>query len=255
MFLSRNKLWAATHALLFDKFGDLRDGSTSLKPGVRVHSPVFPAGACATPAAETVLLGPAPWLQSCSHPGALEPVGTLHSATAGVAARVRILALPRWRPRDASGGSGAPGPGKTLLQPCHPLRTRHGGRAPGNIESGRGTGAPSSGGGDATKTLGGQRIRPQEARHGQGAHHGAFSPARAPWRPAALRIRHLYWPPPSAGGGKGRQSHRQYRIRSRGRIVGWETGGSIWLGKARFLTAAAPGGLRYGQRHRRCCSS
>ena len=27
MFLSRNKLWAATHALLFDKFGDLRDGS------------------------------------------------------------------------------------------------------------------------------------------------------------------------------------------------------------------------------------
>jgi hypothetical protein len=27
MFFSRNKLWAATHALLFDKFGDLRDGS------------------------------------------------------------------------------------------------------------------------------------------------------------------------------------------------------------------------------------
>jgi hypothetical protein len=42
MFFSRNKLWAATHALLFDKFGDLRDGSTSLKPGVRVHSAVFP---------------------------------------------------------------------------------------------------------------------------------------------------------------------------------------------------------------------
>src|ERR1039458_3490668 len=55
MFLSRNKLWAATHALLFDKFGDLRDGSTSLKLGVRVHSAVFPAGACVTPAAAAVL--------------------------------------------------------------------------------------------------------------------------------------------------------------------------------------------------------
>ena len=38
--------------------------------------------------------------------------------------------FPCWRPCDASGGSGAPEPGKPRLQPCHPLRTRLGGSAP-----------------------------------------------------------------------------------------------------------------------------
>ena len=76
--------------------------------------------------------------------------------------------FPCWRPCDASGGSGAPEPGKPRLQPCHPLRTRHGARAPGNIESGHvGVSWPRCA---STGSL--------------------FLAACASWRPAAPQIRH-----------------------------------------------------------------
>ena len=119
--------------------------------------------------------------------------------------------FPRWRPRDASGGSGAPGPGKTLLQPCHPLRTRRRRQSPGEhrIRPWRRSAHPLAAG-DATKTLG-QRIRPRRRVGGWG---GPF-PRRV--RPGGLQhpgfgtvlaatgCRSLGW---------ARQWHREYRIRS-----------------------------------------
>jgi len=82
MFLSRNKLWAATHALLFDKFGDLRDGSTSLKPGVRVHSAVFPL-ARAKRLQRTAVALERPGCNRASVLGRQSPPATLNSTTAG----------------------------------------------------------------------------------------------------------------------------------------------------------------------------
>src|ERR1019366_7920022 len=49
---------------------------------------------------------------------------------------------------------------------------------------------PNPAAGDATKTLGGQRIRPRRRVLAALRIHGASSPARASWRPAAPRIRH-----------------------------------------------------------------
>jgi hypothetical protein len=82
MFLSRNKLWAAIHALLFDKFGDLRDGSTSLKPGVRVHSAVFPL-ARAKRLQRTAVALERPGCNRASVLGRQSPPATLNSTTAG----------------------------------------------------------------------------------------------------------------------------------------------------------------------------
>src|ERR1035437_10333208 len=93
MFFSRNKLWAATHALLFDKFGDLRDGSTSLKPGVRVHSAVFPL-ARAKRLQRTAAALERPGCNRAAHPGAPEPSRDSAPATAGA----QCLARPRRPP-------------------------------------------------------------------------------------------------------------------------------------------------------------
>ena len=154
-------------------------------------------------------------------------------ATAGVAARVRILGrFPRWRPRDACGGSGAPGPGKPRLQPCHPLRARHGGRAPGNIESGHGAGARIHWRRGRHQNPRGQRIRPHRRVMAALRIHGSLFPGAcvlaALQRPGSGTVPRSGW-----------YVHPRARFGDR-RAIGWVLDGWGFL-LAMSLYAAAPG--------------
>jgi hypothetical protein len=164
MFLSRNKLWAATHALLFDKFGDLRDGSTSLKPGVRVHSAVFPLARTKRPQRTAAALE-RPGCNRAPHSGAPEPVGTLEF---GHGRRVAAGCASKWHTR-------------------HP-------RLLGRVSDRADSQAPEPGGGGRHQNPRGQRIRPRRRVRTALRIHGSLFPGACVLAACSAPDQALYWP-------------------------------------------------------------
>jgi hypothetical protein len=174
----------------------------------------------------------------CNRASVPEPTGTLNSGHGRrVAARVRI-----------HGG-----------EPCIRVHL-----AAFRIE--RTVKLPNPAAGDATKTLGGQRIRPRRRVLAALRIHGASSPARACWRPVALRIRHCAGRhrAPGAKPGPPMASGMPNPVNGRRVVAGMCIHGARvgdcavllglvwkWGGGESFRRRPPPGNVLYGQRLRR----
>jgi hypothetical protein len=202
MFLSRIRLWAPSKHAGCSISSGIYVVTAEAETGCPRPPGRFPAGARVTPAAATVLPGPA---RPCCNPAT--------RSERGMTPEPPGISNPAMAPERAS-----------------------------------------TGGRDATKTLGGQRIRPCRRVAGRVAHpRGAFSPARGSWRPAAPQIRHCAGrhrvpvakpAPPMASGIPNPVTAAVSWLEhaSTGSFLG--TGGAIGLGMVGFLTAAAVPGRR-----------